>query len=183
MALIPCKECGEQISDNATICPKCGIRNRPRSTWWMWLLGVPVALFFLLIIVGMVVGGDRSQNFQAAAERAVAAQLKDDSSAQFSGVYLVRTKSHQGFDLISACGFVNGKNSFGVLAGNTRFVVRGSQSENTQDISSVNIEDHDRTGIPGKGPSPSQKPTLFEEVYWNASCVDDLHPASYSGKN
>lgn len=182
MALILCKECGEKISSDATSCPKCGVRNKPGRTWWMWLLGAPIALFVLLVVIGGVVGGDRSQNFQDAAERAVASQLKDGSSAQFSGVYLVRTKSPQGFDVISACGFVNGKNSFGALAGNTRFVVWGSQSENTQDISSVNIEDHDRRGVPGKGPSRRQMPTIFEEVYWNPYCVDDLHPASYTGE-
>jgi hypothetical protein len=27
MALIPCRECGSQVSDAATYCPDCGIRN------------------------------------------------------------------------------------------------------------------------------------------------------------
>ncbi|MBS0367614.1 MAG: zinc ribbon domain-containing protein [Proteobacteria bacterium] len=182
MALIPCKECGEPISSEAKTCPKCGIRNKPRSTWWIWLLGAPVALFVWLTIVGMVVGGDKNQNFQAAAERAVSAQLKDGSSAQFSSVYLVKGKDSQGSDWIAACGLVNGKNSFGALAGNTRFVVLGIQGEKSPGIATVNIEDHDRRGVPGKGPSPSKQPTIFEEVYWNSRCVDDLHPATYTGK-
>lgn len=149
----------------------------------MWLLGAPIALFVWLVAIEMVVGGDKNKNFQAEAERAVSAQLKDGSSAQFSSVYLVKNKASQGSEWIAACGLVNGKNSFGALAGNTRFVVLGIQGEKSHGIATVNIEDHDRRGVPGKGPSPSKLPTIFEDVYWNPHCVDDLHPASYSGTN
>lgn len=64
MALVPCRECGQQISSQAPTCPKCGhpnstpgdaASNSPppkKSRVWIWVLLVPVAFFLVLASVG-----------------------------------------------------------------------------------------------------------------------------------
>ncbi len=52
MALITCKECGSEVSSEAKTCPKCGVRIKPKSKVWMWVLGVPAALFVVFAVIG-----------------------------------------------------------------------------------------------------------------------------------
>lgn len=65
MALISCRECTGKVSDTAAACPHCGaavaqpvfatalpVPEKEKSTWWMWVLGVPVALFILVMVIG-----------------------------------------------------------------------------------------------------------------------------------
>lgn len=47
MALVPCRECGAQISTGAKACPSCGAKA-PRFKWWLWISLGAVAAFFLL---------------------------------------------------------------------------------------------------------------------------------------
>ena len=46
MALVPCPECGSEVSDRAPTCPRCGFRLRP-SLWdrlsWAWGEGLSLA--------------------------------------------------------------------------------------------------------------------------------------------
>jgi hypothetical protein len=57
-------------------------------------------------------------------KKAVAAELKDPDSARFdSPIAATKTK-----DEITACGFVNAKNSFGGYTGNKPFLVTGFES-------------------------------------------------------
>jgi Zn finger protein HypA/HybF involved in hydrogenase expression len=50
MALIPCHECGAQISNDATKCPKCGATNKKVAAMQKVYLGAVVlaVLVFLL---------------------------------------------------------------------------------------------------------------------------------------
>ena len=98
MALIPCKECGAEISTDAKTCPRCGARVKPKSKAWMWVLGVPLGLFVVFAFMGsrdprvQAMQRDRkpielcmadledplkSPGFKAAA-RGVCEQLRDD---------------------------------------------------------------------------------------------------------
>lgn len=62
MALIACRECQKQISDQALTCPQCGAPtaasealaiNAPKKrSIWKWVLGVPVGAFVVLMIIG-----------------------------------------------------------------------------------------------------------------------------------
>lgn len=52
MSLVPCKECGEQISSSAKTCPKCGAKV-PHFKWWLW---VPVGLAVAFFTLGWVAG-------------------------------------------------------------------------------------------------------------------------------
>ncbi|UUZ68103.1 hypothetical protein LP416_27950 [Polaromonas sp. P2-4] len=66
MAIIACKECGGKVSDMANTCPHCGVgvtvpmpaapvavpAEKQGSTWWKWVLGVPVGLFVLVMAIG-----------------------------------------------------------------------------------------------------------------------------------
>lgn len=52
MALIPCKECGNEVSTDAKACPKCGAKV-PHTKWWLW---GPLAVFLVIFIWGAATG-------------------------------------------------------------------------------------------------------------------------------
>jgi hypothetical protein len=82
------------------------------------------------------------------AKQAVPAALKDPSSAEFGDVW--------GMSSTVACGYVNAKNSFGALAGKTRFIYSSG---------SVAFEN-----------SSGGFPKL-----WNTACIDKPHAAAPKG--
>ena len=56
MALVKCKECGEQVSTKAKTCPKCGAAAPKKTSAFTWI----VALFFGAIIFAAMQGNDTS---------------------------------------------------------------------------------------------------------------------------
>lgn len=46
MALVKCKECGEQVSTKAKTCPKCGAKAPKKTSFFTWLV-----LIFIIIVV------------------------------------------------------------------------------------------------------------------------------------
>ncbi len=52
MALVTCKDCGNQVSTSAKACPKCGAKI-PKTKWWLW---APLAFIFILFIIGIISG-------------------------------------------------------------------------------------------------------------------------------
>jgi hypothetical protein len=62
MALVSCVECGGKVSDAAATCPHCGVAvamplaagKKAGRSWWKWVLGVPVGLFALVMVVGLM---------------------------------------------------------------------------------------------------------------------------------
>lgn len=127
--------------------------------------------------------GSDDDQFKWAAEKAVASQLKDPDSAKFEKSFVVRKEADSsGFYRLSACGVVNGKNSYGAYSGGSRFVVWGSQGPGTQDVTSVVIENpFERTATVGSRETGKPE-TVFEKVSWNAHCVDATHPPTFTGK-
>lgn len=70
MALIKCKECGNQMSTEAKACPHCGAKSPKMPMWKKLAIGV-----FSLIILGQVLGSldkDKSSATQSAAAPTVA---------------------------------------------------------------------------------------------------------------
>lgn len=55
MAMKKCKECGEEISSSAKVCPKCGKKQKS-------LKGIIIATVLILIIIGAMAGGDNTNN-------------------------------------------------------------------------------------------------------------------------
>lgn len=47
MALISCKECGNEVAASAKACMKCGAKV-PRTRWWIVIPLILVAAFFAL---------------------------------------------------------------------------------------------------------------------------------------
>lgn len=54
MSLITCKECSAEVSSEAITCPKCGVRVKPKKKILRWVLGIPFALFVLMMIIGSI---------------------------------------------------------------------------------------------------------------------------------
>ena len=52
MALVPCRECGEMISESAPTCPKCGARQKIPQT--PAILKVKTGLWILSILIPIV---------------------------------------------------------------------------------------------------------------------------------
>ena len=53
MALISCKECGNQVSTEAKVCPKCGAKV-PKKTG---IITKALIFFFLVGLIGVIFGG------------------------------------------------------------------------------------------------------------------------------
>lgn len=150
-----------------------------------YLFFVPSAAIAAIFVTGLAgcSGGDATAI--GSAEKSVVALLKDPDSAKFSNEFIVRgVEDKDGFQPLATCGFVNAKNSFGGYTGASRFVVSQTEGHKiiTFDSYATAIEDaKNRHAIIGGKHDP--KPSVFEEVYWNTSCVDAQHPATYSGTN
>lgn len=56
MALKQCKECGKQISTQATSCPNCGAVLKKKTGVFTWI----VAIFFILVMIGMCQDSNRT---------------------------------------------------------------------------------------------------------------------------
>jgi predicted amidophosphoribosyltransferase len=55
MALIECKDCGKEISDEADNCPSCGrplvTSGEATASFFSWGCGTMAVLFFLLLLM------------------------------------------------------------------------------------------------------------------------------------
>lgn len=83
MALIACAECGKEISDKAAACPHCGapvvgaapvmtVTTQQPSSWWKWLIVVPVGGFLLLMLIGSCSGTPESRAAKSRQSSAIA---------------------------------------------------------------------------------------------------------------
>ena len=50
MSLTSCNDCGNQVSNSAKACPKCGAKM-PRTKWWLW---IPLAFFLLITVIALL---------------------------------------------------------------------------------------------------------------------------------
>lgn len=57
MALKKCKECGNQLSDKAEVCPSCGYKNKKQVPLWM-TIGI---IFIAFAFVGSCIGNNSNQ--------------------------------------------------------------------------------------------------------------------------
>ena len=74
MAMTDCKECGTQISSQATKCPKCGVRLRkPKRGFFGTLFKWTFILFNILMLIWLIAGlggaGDVINNAGSEAEQ------------------------------------------------------------------------------------------------------------------
>lgn len=67
MALMPCKECGSEVSTDAKACPKCGSKV-PKKKFWLW---VPLGLIVAFFGFGALVGNSPEAKEKAQARRAI----------------------------------------------------------------------------------------------------------------
>jgi len=67
MALMPCKECGNELSTSAKACPKCGAKV-PKTKWWFW---VPLGLVSAFLVFGTIVASTPEAKEKAQARSAI----------------------------------------------------------------------------------------------------------------
>lgn len=68
MALVPCKECGTEMSSTAKACPKCGAKPPSGPKWWLW---VPLGLVVAFILFGATVADTPEAQERARERRAI----------------------------------------------------------------------------------------------------------------
>lgn len=134
MALKPCKECGNQISDKAKTCPQCGAAQPKKTSVFTWI----VLGFIVLTVLGAMFSGsdENSQNSNSSTSKSaskdkntagvmlfyvqnqIRQNAKDPDSVQFRN-----EKINNDTDVGAvACGEYNAKNSFGAYTGFKGFV-------------------------------------------------------------
>jgi hypothetical protein len=61
MALVKCKECGEQVSTEATTCPKCGAKAPKKKSLLTWI----ILIFIVLVVYNYFPSSDRAASSTA----------------------------------------------------------------------------------------------------------------------
>ncbi len=111
---------------NQTLDVDAQVKPKKRK-WWLWVLLVVVGLPLLLVTCVAIFVDPLSPEDQAAmnahrtAQDAIRFTLKDPDSAQFRNIFSPKRAGKTEPAVI--CGEVNSKNSFGAMAGFTRFVI------------------------------------------------------------
>lgn len=73
MALVKCKECGEQISDKATACPKCGAGLPKKTSFIGWII------FCFIVVIAWTACSKSRESYQLYSAKAKAATKPDPS--------------------------------------------------------------------------------------------------------
>lgn len=122
---------------------------------------------------------------RSSAEKQVSARMKDPDSVKFRNEFIVHKEiDKDGFQDLTTCGIVDGKNSFGAYTGGSRFVVSQSRNEKyrTFDTISVMVEDKSERRATVSSRDTDKPETIFERVYWNPGCSDATHPPTYTAQ-
>lgn len=90
MALITCKECSSEVSSNANTCPKCGVRVKPASKVWMWVIGVPIVSFAAVVVFGMNTPGYEAKQRDRQQFAVCMADLNDPLKDQYAKNTIIR---------------------------------------------------------------------------------------------
>jgi hypothetical protein len=166
-----CPKCAETVKADAKVCRFCGHQFPDVAASPKMGIGKKVLIAFGgLFAVGMLaqlnpssktgaqsssdtkvnIDPDKKDKDMAAylAKQAVPAALKDPSSADFDEVW--------GMSSTVACGYVNAKNSFGAMAGKTRFIYSSGRV----------VFENSGGGFPR---------------IWNSTCIDKPHAAAPNG--
>ena len=154
MALVKCKECGEQISTKAKSCPKCGATPPKKTSFVTWA----VLVLIVLVVYGTMQEQANLTPEQKAArteQRKAESEAEEKKDAERKLAQDQKTKEYiwiekgkesvlaklkdpksaefkevyffRGADNVPiTCGQVNSKNSFGGYVGFQRFVSAGS---------------------------------------------------------
>lgn len=90
MSLTPCRECGNQVSEDAAACPKCGAKLRQPMSRVKLLFGTLFALVVGSCVVGMQRASD-AREAHAAAQREMEAKQTPEQRAAATAEALERS--------------------------------------------------------------------------------------------
>ncbi len=88
MAMTKCKECKNEVSSQAKVCPYCGIKN-PGFKWWQGLIG----LVTLGVILYFVFGGDDEDGKAAPAKASTAKECAGSDTQCLFDKYFVQAST------------------------------------------------------------------------------------------
>ena len=142
MAIKPCKECGNQISDKAESCPQCGAKQRKKTSWITWGVGI----FVVFLIIGAIADGGSGGSASEPSPKELALQNLDFDfewgKAGFDSVMEINmTIKNNGTkdvkDLTVEC--VHSSNSGTVVDRNKREVYEVIKAGETKKINNFNM--------------------------------------------
>lgn len=101
--LTTCKSCGKELASSAKTCPHCGAKNKKplKSTWWVWVLGIVIAM-------GVIGAGNDSSSGVSAPQQnngsnsATGSQMVDSQTknSKFEGDCGIAATAEMGTDII-----------------------------------------------------------------------------------
>jgi hypothetical protein len=109
MALISCGECGGKVSDTASTCPHCGapvlapkvagqrfgevgpsakVQAKKSGGMWKWFVGIPLGLFFLMMVFGGINSNPEKNSDRHAYENCMDSLKADDRARRGNGEFI-----------------------------------------------------------------------------------------------
>lgn len=99
MALVKCKECGQEVSQKATSCPKCGAPIKKKTSLFTWIVAIVLGVWFIGFLSKqgtsptkhldkpLVVDPDYQMHFEQARTSKVKAYSKAINEIQQSAIF------------------------------------------------------------------------------------------------
>lgn len=134
MALIECKECGKQISDEAKRCPSCGAKVKKPASFVWWIVGA-------MVIYGMVSGAINPA--EPPPQQTEAEKQAEAAASEKLGLDILRTKALKqstknpaSFELVEAirmddqalCITYRGTNSFNAIVTENKVLLQDGKT-------------------------------------------------------
>ena len=133
MALLNCRSCGKEISENAASCPHCGepLAKQGKSFGCGTVLLVVAAAFFLFVFVGVYYGSENAEPYDSnndsmawiMAQDFIEKRLSSPSTAEFPRYYQLPDNAiRKTGDNYIIDAYVDSQNGFGATI-RTNFIV------------------------------------------------------------
>ena len=74
MALVKCKECGQEVSQKASSCPKCGAPIKKKTSFFTWIVAIVLGFW----LIGFLSKQDTSPSSSSSATDTPAPQVPDN---------------------------------------------------------------------------------------------------------
>lgn len=167
MALIECKECKAEISDQAESCPHCGYIEKKESSYIIWVIGIIAIPIGVLTYLSLGEKTTLDTVLMNETTQKIKKKIRDPESLLIGDHFFI-SKNHQGTPIIALCGDFKAKNGFGGYADSVRFASVGYITDKKISNTSLFIED---VKLSDDLRNLDMTP-VFDDAVWQTYCIE-----------